>query len=405
MLDFLSDYVTFFNMKFSDLATVLSVGCLAGCGTLPSAGPTTSQIFDQAARGGTRRFDIVEMTSPVVAALQSYQPSPPVAPFVRDGKPASPVIGVGDTLGVALWQQTSQGLLGTAPSASGTDTSGSDSGSTRLTTLPEQSVDADGSISVPLAGRINAAGLTPFQVQTAIQQRLANQLIQPQVIVTVLHDISNAVTVNGEDIIGARVPLSPRGDRLLDVIAAAGGSKSPLADTVIALTRDGRTVLIHMADVVMHPANNIYAWPGDMLTIFRAPQNFLAFGATLNNSEVPFGAMQLNLAEAIAKTGGLTDIRADPSGVFLFRFEPAPVAQALAAPAIPGAPQGMTPILYHLDLRQSSSYFLAEQVAVQNGDIIYVANAPLTQAQKFFDFISTVTQPIIAGAFVKQSGL
>ena len=44
--------------------------------------------------------------------------------------------------------------------------------------------------------------------------------------------------------------------------------------------------------------------------------------------QVTFGAEKVTLAEALAKAGGLLDLRADPAGVFLFRFEPAAVVGA-----------------------------------------------------------------------------
>ena len=138
----------------------------------------------------------------------------------------------------------------------------------------------------------------------------------------------------GEVVTGARVPLSVRGDRLLDLIAAAGGAKAPVYETFVRLSRDGVTATIPMERLVSNPAENIYAQPGDVLTLVRLPQSFTVFGATGANAQIPFTAERMTLVEALAKAGGLQDLRADPAGVFLFRFEPPRVVKALGRPQL-----------------------------------------------------------------------
>src|SRR5207248_5212364 len=106
-------------------------------------------------------------------------------------------------------------------------------------------------------------------------------------------------TVTGEVIAGARVPLSVKGDRLLDLIAAAGGARSPVYETFVRLSRGGITATIPMEALVSDPAENIYAQPGDVLTLVRLPQSYTVFGATGNNAQVPFTAERMTLVEAL----------------------------------------------------------------------------------------------------------
>jgi polysaccharide biosynthesis/export protein len=388
-------------MKVAALIGGLAAVSLTACATIPTAGPTTSQVMGQAAKE-PRRFDIVEIDGRVVAAL-AKQPAPSLRDqFSHYGKPPSPTIGIGDTVSVSIWQAPGGQAFGAGP---GQGTSGAVGGTGTgggSIVIPDQVVGADGGISVPYAGRIPAAGRTPLQVQQTIEQRLAEQVIQPQAIVTVTKSVSDSVTVSGEQVAGARVPLSVGGDRLLDVIAAAGGNKAPVYETFVRLSRDGRTATIPMTTLVSDPQENIYVWPGDFITLTQAPETFSVFGATLNNSQLPFGAAQLNLAQAVAKAGGLQDTRADPDGVFLFRFEPPPVVNALGAPNLAKAPGGDSPVLYHLNLRQVDSYFLAERFPMENDDLIYVANAPMTELQKFFTLLGTITGPVITGVVVSR---
>jgi polysaccharide export outer membrane protein len=264
-------------------------------------------------------------------------------------------------------------------------------------------VGQDGAISVPFADRVPAAGRLPVEVQKTIEKRLAEKAIEPQVIVTVTRSITNSATVTGEVIAGARVPLSLKGDRLLDLIAAAGGARAPVYETFVRLSRDGVTATIPMETLVSDPAENIYAYPGDVLTLVRIPQSFTAFGATGANTQVNFTAERMTLVEALAKAGGLQDLRSDPAGVFLFRFEPPAIVAALGRPELGTGPGGSSPIVYRLDLSDAKSYFLAQRFPIRDKDIIYVANADLNELQKFFTLLNTLTGPVITGIVVRNA--
>jgi len=383
-------------MKFVFVLVSLGVA-LGGCSTLPTSGPTVSQVFDQSVQNGQRQFDLVNVDNRVVTMLAEQPIASFHARFRSYGKPPQPKIGIGDTVAVTIWEAAGGGLF-SAP----VKTEGASSGASG-TTIPDQVVAADGAISVPFAGRVPVAGHTPLQVQDEIQQRLAEKAIEPQAIVTVPKSVTNTATVSGEVVSGARVPLSVGGDRLLDLIAAAGGSKAPIYETFVRLSRAGVTVTIPLEQLVSDPAENIYAWPGDVLTLVQIPQTFSVFGATTQNTEVPFGAEKITLDEALAKVGGLQDLRADPRGIFLFRFEPPSVVDALKAPVLPVGPDGSSPVVYRLDLREAKNYFYAKRFPIEDKDVIYVANAPLTELQKVFTLINTVTGPVISGVVVSRS--
>ena len=79
-----------------------------------------------------------------------------------------------------------------------------------------------------IAGRIPLGGRSTVDVQHEIELRPAQKAIEPQVSVTITKSVTCAATASGEVVSGARVPLSVNGDRLLDLIALAGGAKSPV---------------------------------------------------------------------------------------------------------------------------------------------------------------------------------
>lgn len=386
-------------MKLAVPLACLAGLALSGCTTLPTAGPSAHQVIDQAVVDGRQRYDVVNVDAHVVSTLLGQPKASFRTMFGKYGKPPEPRIGVGDTVAVSIWEAAAGGLFGgtTTPTPENVAT-GSHS-----VTIPAQIVARDGAISVPYAGRVPVAGKSPLQVQRDIEARLAGKAIEPQAIVEVTHTVTDTATVEGEVVSGARVPLSIGGDRLLDLIAAAGGAKSPVYATFVRLSREGETVTIPMTRLVADPQENIYAWPGDVLTLVQIPQTFSVFGATGANTQLPFNAEHMTLAEAVARAGGLQDQRADPSGVFLFRYEPARVVGALGAGNLATGPDRSSPVVYRLDFRDADSYFLAKQFPLEDKDVIYVSNALLSDVQKFFTLLNTLTGPVVTGIVVNRS--
>ena len=187
------------------------------------------------------------------------------------------------------------------------------------------------------------------------------------------------------------------------MIAAAGGAQAPVHDTFVALSRDGVTATVPLATLVADPGQDIFAEPGDVLTLVRQPQTFSVFGATGKNSAITFNSEKLSLTEALAKAGGLLDDRADASAVFLFRYEPVNLVRALGQPVATDAPPGVSPVVYRLDLREAKSYLLARRFPVRDKDIIFVSDADFAGVYKAFAGISNVTGPIITGFLTCQS--
>jgi polysaccharide biosynthesis/export protein len=264
-------------------------------------------------------------------------------------------------------------------------------------TIPDQQVASDGTISVPYAGQVSSAGRTPAEVQQTIEALLASKALEPQALVIVKKTAANAVTVAGETVGGARIALSPAGDRLLQVIAAAGGAQAPVHETFVRLSRNGVTAKIPLATLVADPTENIYAEPGDILTLVRVPQTFTVFGAAGRNASITFDAATITLGQALAKSRGLNDDLANPRGVFVFRYEPDPIVRALDQPLATHAEDGASPVAYRFDLADANSYFLADQFPLRDKDVIFVADARAEQVSKIFNVLNNVTGPFITG--------
>jgi polysaccharide export outer membrane protein len=390
-----------FVTVFWRFVCVLAVASLvAGCETLPAAGPLRSEISEQSQQateqGQAGQFVLADIDDHVLAVLASRVEPTFGRRFGDYRPPARYTIGTGDGIVVTLWEAGSGGLF-SAPMLNGVSTG------SRSTVVPEQQVGQDGSITIPYAGRIVVRGKTTAQVEALIVEGLTGKAIQPQALVSVSRSVSNAATVLGEVTNGARLPLSPRGDRVLDVVATAGGIRSPIHETFIGLTRGKHTVVMPMQTLLSQPKENVYIRPQDTITVIRRPQTFTAFGATGQNTIVPFDAVGITLEEAVAKAGGLRDERADPRGVYLLRFEDAKLARAIA-PANMALPEtGLVRVIYRLDMRQASSMFLARQFKIRDKDVLYVANATSTDIQKLLTLFNLLTSPVIRGVSVANA--
>ena len=372
---------------------------LAGCGSLPDSGPSASDVVNQATIAGDgQRYLVVDVDPATLAALKRRSYNDFYSRF-GDRRPSSePVVGVGDTVTVTIWEAAPGGLF--SPQGGATITANGVSTGANSVTIPEQTVGRDGAVTVPYAGRIRVAGQTTREVQRAIAQALEGKAIQPQALVNVVKPVSDSVSVGGEVVTGSRVPLTARGDRLLDVIDQAGGVKSPVNETWVELTRGAATTRMPLTTIVANPRQNIYLRANDTLTVVHDPQKFIAYGALGQNAEVTFDADGINLAEALSKAGGLLDWRADPQGVFVFRYEIEPVARRLRPESPLVAPGRLTPVVYRLNLADPDGLFLARSFPVANRDIIYVSNSSSTEVQKVFGIVAGGIGTIGAGASI-----
>jgi polysaccharide export outer membrane protein len=385
------------NMTFRTVAGAVALSLFtAACSDVPTAGPMASEIEDQAGPQGTpaTKLTFVDVTEQVCNALEGRHLQSFRASFGMNAPAPDLKLQVGDQLNVTIWEAGTSSLFSTAATAGPT---GQILPTSHGVQLPEIVVNHDGTISIPYAGRLQVVGKEPEQVEDLIETSLKDKSNGLRATVSVMHSASNTVTVTGEVGGSTRVPLDLNGDRVLDAIAAAGGIRVPVSEATIRLTRGRQTASLRYDDILEDPGENIFMQAGDTLTVAHEPQSYAAFGALAANADVPFGQAKLTLDEALAKAGGLQDQRADPTGIFVFRFEPIEIAQKIAPGAGPQTADGV-PVIYHLDLRQAQSYFLARQFVLRDKDMIYVANARLTELEKFLGVVGTVLGPVATTA-------
>jgi len=106
----------------------------------------------------------------------------------------------------------------------------------------EVQADASGQISYPLAGDVEAAGMTPAQLAQTIKSRLAAGFMRdPQVIVTRKDSPNQVVTVDGEVSEPGVYPISGRTTLIQTLSRAKGATEfADLNHVVVMRTVDGQ---------------------------------------------------------------------------------------------------------------------------------------------------------------------
>jgi len=344
---------------------------VAACSAMPVQGPTVREITENA--GADSDYFVVPLSPAVLNELDKIKPPPSLASF--GNAPPAPVrmIEKGDVVAVTIWD-AGGGLF----SPQGAATIG-----TQRTDIPNQVVDDKGRITVPFAGQIRVAGRSTVQAQASIIHALEKQALQPQAVVNIVDDQSNLFTVVGDVKTPSRMVLDINGTRILDAVARAGGTTAPAFNTIVQLTRKGVSKRVRLAWVLESPAENIYLQPGDTLYVLKDPETIAVLGATKDNLRIPFDTEVMTLAQAVGLAGGLRDIQAEATGVFVFRYEPVSAVAALKPDAKPGAPRGEAmPMIFRANLREPQDYFLAQNFKMQDKDIVYVANVESVQLGK-----------------------
>lgn len=362
---------------------------VGGCSQIPTSGPTRSAIEETA--GGNsilRSIQVVDVDDRVARDLLSQRHLTYFSDTLGETPAAALAVGSGDALEVNIWEAPPATLFGGGAIDPRTPSS------SRATTLPPQTVDRDGYISIPFAGRIHAAGQTLQTIGERIKAALKGKANQPEILVRVTHNASASVTIVGEVSSSVRMPLTASGERLLDALAAAGGVRQPVSKMTLQVTRGRQFQSLPLDIVIRDPRQNVPLQPGDVVTAIFQPLSFTAMGATGKNEEVNFEAQGITLAQALARSGGLLDSRADASGVFIFRFEQ-PNALDWPRKPVTTTPEGLVPVVYRVDLRNPASFFVMQSFAVNNKDIVYVSNSPVAELQKVLNVIFSVAYPLL----------
>ena len=370
--------------------TPLLLFLLGGCAVMPHAGPSkraVQNIGEETERKAREAF-VVKVDDELARRLKESHKIEPFSKVFGKSTPAGYTIGPGDELVISIWE-TPPALLFKSPGPSGALIAMG----TGAEELPPQMVMEDGTITVPFVGRLKVAGKSLSKIEQEIASRLAGQANSPQVLVRVSKNLASRIAVIGDVKQSCNIPLTPRGERLLDALASAGGVTHPITKVSLQLSRSGKNARMPLDKIIDDPAQNLQLKPGDVVAALFQPWTFSVLGATGRNQEVPFEASGISLAQALARSGGLNDNKADPGGVFIFRYEdPSMIREPKSIAGL----DGLVPVVYQIDFSEPSTFFVTQNFPMQDKDVVYVANMPAAELQKFLQMVGMVLSPTLS---------
>ena len=299
-------------------------------------------------------------------------------------------------------------------------------------------VQDNGDIAIPDVGRIMVAGLTLAQAEDAVFERLIEARIDPSFSLEVAEFNSQRISVGGAVRNPGVVPVGMTPVYLDEVLASAGGLSLNADDfAVIRIYRDGALYQIPTSALYSEQGlQRLRLQSGDSLfvdtaydfeqaqayfeeVIARAEfsraaradairqletevsirrgaleesrQNFrdrLEFGAegqdyvyiagevgTPGRFALPF-ENRAYLADALFDAGGWNERTGDPSQIYLLRVQEDSATSVGAVTA------------YRLDARNAANLVMATRMELRPGDIIFVAEQPVTRWNRVIDQIT-----------------
>lgn len=374
-------------MKFVSLA--LFVG-LAGCATLPNSGPTGKQVERSALDPKNEvpiRLVQVEAAADIPAAPAIAQ----VSMLADLAPPPTDMIGPGDVLDISIYEAGVTLFAGSGSSAAAGPLGqiGANPG-VQAQRLPPSRVDDNGDISIPYGGKLHVVGRTVGEVETMVRQSLRGLSQNPQVLIAMSQAITNSVIVSGEVARPGRLVLQTNRETLSDVIALAGGYRGNAKDLSLRVFRRSDSVDIAINDLIDTPQLDVRAYPGDRLMLINNPRTYSVMGAPSAVQQIPFTRSKVSLAEAIATAGGANPGLGDPAAIFVFRYV--------------RDEQGVeVPVVYHLNMMKTGTYFLAQRFAMHDKDVLYFGNAAANQPSKVLGLVSQLFSPFLSVAAAAQA--
>jgi len=368
------------------------VAILGGCSTLPRDGPSGASVDAGATTASALgSYALVPLTYEVTERMKQVPPQFFGTLAAGSSDQPADVIGEGDTLAISIFDPSGSlfgGTLG-AGSSSGRNAATMSGGNQAL---PGATVDRTGSVTIPFGGQVRVQGLTSTQAAAAIRRALVGKVANPQVLVSIAGNASNTVNVLGDVRQPGRAPLGVNSDRILDVIAAAGGSARTTDDLTISIQRGGQTYTAPLSAVTTEFGENVRLQRGDVINVQYKPRRFSTFGGLNAVTQVDMPAGPMTLTGAMSKVGGLNTNTANARRVMIFRFERPEVAQALGITQ-PSTPRGV-PVVYQLDFADAANVFAATNMQVMPEDVIYVPLAGAAEMRKFFEVVQSLTRVV-----------
>lgn len=284
-------------------------------------------------------------------------------------------VGPGDILNITIWDHPEL----TIPA-----------GSYRSAESSGNWVHADGRIFYPYIGFVQVAGKTVVEIGAELTQRLSKFIETPQVDVNIAafrsqkSYVTGAITKPGQQPI-TNVPLT-----LLDAVNKAGGLSKDADWRNVTLTRNGETQNISLYKLMQKGdlTQNRLIQKGDIIHVPRNDsQKVFVLGDVKNPEMLKIDRSGMTLTEALSTVGGINELSANATGVFVIRGGDRDLKNAeflrgvRTATQVPNEQindaQKIVANIYQLDISDAAALVIGTEFELEPYDVVYVTSAPI----------------------------
>lgn len=335
---------------------ILSIILLSGCNLIPGTHISENKAPSSlVGNDSTVSANVVLITPALMREIAANQP-PRVTDkfFIENGEIDEEYrykIGVGDVLTVTVWEHPEL----TIPF-----------GQFRNAEEQGNIVYEDGSIFFPYAGNINAAGKTVVELRKDLREALGEYIENPQVDVKVSVFNSQKFYLTGAVKIPGTYPITHIPLRLLEAINEAGGFNEFADIYSVRITRAGVTTEVPIYDMLYlgDLSANILIKHGDVLHVAPDEQRrIFVMGEVTKPQSLLMTHKPLTLTRVISDVGGLNEIRANGSGIYVIRQSDIPEVVNV----------------FQLDASKAYALGLANDFILESRDIVYVSASPISR--------------------------
>jgi polysaccharide export outer membrane protein len=348
----------FFGLASRSGSIVLAAITLAACSTVSPgvgfpAGAAVSASTDSAAAATTFR----EITPQLLQAEKAARSSRDSLDISRLKAPVAPyTIESGDVLSIVVWDHPELNGASVILSTTAADAPPG------VTPGAGFSVDHNGELQFPYAGRVAVAGLTEEEARKLLASRLARYIKDPNVTMRVQSYRSKRIYIDGEVKQPGVHAINDLAMTLMEAINRAGGMLPSADQSRISLSREGDTYVIDLPQLVQQGVNpaSIMLRNGDVLRIrSRDESKVFVSGEVVTPRALIMHNGRLSLNEALGEAGGINPLSGDASQVYIVRRS------------------GAEPVVYRLDAQAQGALAMAESFELDPKDLVYVAATPL----------------------------
>ena len=312
--------------------------------------------------------------NPELLRQQRSRRATDIAPEVKKlfDVPKPYLIGPGDVLNIVVWDHPELTIAAAGSLAT-------DAGS--LSPVGNgYNVSPQGLVQFPYVGTLKLSGMTEYDARDLLTQRLAKYLKDPQVTVRIQSYRSGRIYMDGEVRTPGLQALNDIPMTLPEALGRAGGFTATADRSAIAITRNGSTTTVNLAQLTERGVNptGILLSHGDLVRVLaREDAKVFVMGEVLRPSTQTLRNGRLTLNEALGDSGGVSPVSGDPRQIFVIR-----------------AANRAQPEIYHLDAHSPTAYAMAEGFELQARDVVYVDPAPLVRWNRVISLILPSAQVV-----------